>query len=227
MQTTLLSFLVFILIFAPGAPAEASVTMLAGANWYEDWGDRSLRIILFSLFGLATYSILADSMGLPIPEYVTAEFFNYENPWGAEKMASMSVAYFGHTLTSLMFGIGLAVIRRTALPRAKGTFYSHPWDDMLQERMPNGWVVVSLTTGEAFAGEVEVASQNADNRAILLREPEKYIEAEETYRKLSYQHLYLPSSLVESVGVTAISSINTDTEGQSPAPPPSSFLNDS
>ena len=55
----------------PGVPGERLYTMLVGGDWREDKWWRTLRLLAFSLVGLAAYAIIAHLIRTPSPTYIS------------------------------------------------------------------------------------------------------------------------------------------------------------
>lgn len=202
MTSTVNGLVVLVFVLIPGVPAEAAYNLITGSDWREERFQRVIRIVLLSVLGLVTCAVIAGVfIKAWIPKYVMPAI--YDAPWNRELLVEMSGAYLGHTLTSLVFGFVFAGISKISAHLMGQTVYPSAWDDLLRSHTRNHWIIVSLSTGEAYAGILETADQEvpSEERDVLLKEPASYSAKKGNYFTLPYQHLFIPSALIDSVAV--------------------------
>lgn len=184
----------------PGLPGEKLYSFFVGSNWREDKWSRTLRLLAFSLFGLAGYAFVAVHTGAPLPQYISANALEQLNPG---QFGTFAAAFLGHvagaTFLGLLAGVGTRILARLSARSA----YSSAWDHFIRSCIKNHWVTVGLTNGEVYAGYVEIAESSvaAAERDVVLREPALYDQRLMRYRSLPYQSLFLLASTIASVAV--------------------------
>jgi hypothetical protein len=197
---TLMGFLIAAFAVLPGLPGDKLYSFFVGSNWREDKWARTLRLLAFSLFGLAGYSLVAARIGAPLPQYISAKAFDQLTP---RQFGTFAVAFLGHacgaTLFGLLAGVGTRVLARLSARSA----YSSAWDHFIKSCVKDHWVTVGLNNGEVYAGYIEAADSSvaAGERDVVLREPAQYDQRLMRYRSLQYQSLFLLASTIASVAV--------------------------
>ena len=182
----------------PGVPGERIYTTLVGWDWREDKWWRTLRLLTFSLVGLAAYAIVADLISAPMPAYVSPTALEHLR---SDHLAVLGIAFLGHltgaAICGLVSGYGIRLLARLTSRSA----YSSAWDHFINSCAKSRWVTVGLTNGQVYAGYVDKAdvSVAANERDIILREPALYDEAEKAYRTTPYQTMFLLGSTIASV----------------------------
>lgn len=186
----------------PGVPAEWCYRLVAGIDWREDKWQRTLRLLGFSAFGLALYAAIAPSFRLPQPFYLFPTTLALVTP---AELPRLSVAFLGHVTGA----VTMAVVAAVAAPRiarlARRLSFVTAWDSFINGRVGHRWVVVTLGSGEAYAGYIDVAdiSVAASDRDLVLREPAHFIAAEKIYRVSEYDSLFIVGSNIASVAAIA------------------------
>jgi len=194
--------LVFVLV--PGLPGAKIYTIVMGRNWREDNWDKALKLVAFSVLGLALYSVVGLGLGAPSPTYLTIQ-----NLEGALQSSQGTFALFfallGHAVGSGIAGFAAGQGYRILASKFGFVPDFNIWDFFVRKCVPQRWILVSLSNGEAYAGRLETAeiSVQSEERDLILDEPAKYSEETGGYIVLPYQHLYLPGSLVSSVTTLA------------------------
>jgi len=184
----------------PGLPGEKVYSYFVGSDWREDKWSRSLRLLAFSLFGLAAYSLIAPRLGMPLPQYVTPRALEQLVP---DQIASFAAAFTGHVLGATSVGLFAGIGSRLFAKIAARSAYSSAWDHFINSCVKGHWVTIGLTNGDVYAGYIDKAdvSVAASERDIILREPAAYDPDTKQYRTLQYQTMFLLGTAIASVAV--------------------------
>src|SRR5437763_16921767 len=110
---TLMGVLIAAFAVLPGLPAEKLYSFFVGSNWREDKWSRTLRLLTFSLFGLAGYSLVAAHIGAPLPQYVSAKALEQLS---RSQLGTFSAAFLGQVCGAACFGL-LAALGTLLLAR--------------------------------------------------------------------------------------------------------------
>ena len=202
MPATLTVLLIGVLGLLPGVPGDRCYRLLMGRDWREDRWQATLRVLGFSVAGLAIYNAVAPHLRLPLPPYLLPA--NLASP-SAAMLSDMGVALLGHTLAGVLSAIvAVGAVRVLALMVAR-TAYQAAWDHFVNVSIRNRWVVVAMKSGETYLGYVGIAdtSVKAEERDMVLHEPARLDVATETYIALDYSVVFVPGSAVASVGAIA------------------------
>jgi hypothetical protein len=197
---TLMGVLIAAFAVLPGLPGEKLYSFFVGSNWREDKWSRTLRLLAFSLFGLAGYSLVATHIGAPLPQYISANALDQLAP---TQFGAFAAAFLGHVCGATFFGflagLGTRILARVSARSA----YSSAWDHFIKSCVKDHWVTVGLTNGEVYAGYIDKAdlSVGAPERDVILQEPARYDAHLMQYRTLEYQSLFLLGSTIASVAV--------------------------
>jgi hypothetical protein len=197
---TMVGVLIAAFAVLPGLPGEKLYSFFVGSNWREDKWSRTLRLLAFSLFGLAGYALVATHIGAPVPQYISAKALEQLAP---SQLGAFAAAFLGHVCGATFFGFlagaGSRVIARLSATSA----YSSAWDHFIKSSVKGHWVTVGLNNGEVYAGYIEAAESSvaAAERDLVLREPALYDQRLTRYRSLPYQSLFLLASTIGSVAV--------------------------
>jgi len=72
----------------------------------------------------------------------------------------------------------------------------------ITNNVPKHWVIVKLTNNETLAGTLEFGDISVcrEDGNIILREPAKYNTKIRNYEVLCYEQIFIPASLVASIG---------------------------
>ena len=200
LPSTLIGVLIAAFAVLPGLPGDKLYSFFVGSNWREDKWSRTLRLLAFSLFGLAGYSLVAGRFGAPLPQYVSARAFEQLSP---SQLGTFAAAFIGHVCAAAFFGLLAGVGTRIFARLAARSAYSSAWDHFINSSVKGHWVTVGLTNGEVYAGYIDKAdvSVAASERDIILQEPALYDQQSKRYSTLEYQSLFLLGSTIASVAV--------------------------
>jgi hypothetical protein len=200
MPSTIASVLVALIGVFPGLIGEKVYRSTIGVDWREkDW-QTILRLLGFSVVGAALYSVAADVWSWPPPLHLIPAAYDTINPQGTD-LGRLFLPYLGHLIGgAIAGGLGAIGVRALSLVAANSV---HPsaWDDFTKVYAPNRWVVVSLRTGEVYAGKLKAADTSvaAFERDLVLEEPALYDENTNQYMALSYQHLFIAARTFYSI----------------------------
>jgi hypothetical protein len=197
---TLMGVLIAAFAVLPGLPADNLYSFFVGSNWREDKWSRTLRLLAFSLFGLAGYSVVAARIGAPLPQYISAKGLEQLTPG---QLGAFGAAFLGHVCGATFFGFVAGAGARMLARLSARSAYSSAWDHFINSCVKDHWVTVGLTDGAVYAGYIEAADSSvaAAERDIVLREPALYDQRLMRYRSLQYQQLFLLASTIASVAV--------------------------
>ena len=94
------------------------------------------------------------------------------------------------------------------------------WDAFIRESVPGRWVVVSLTSGDIFVGQVDMAEVGAasDERDLILDHPGT-LDDKGDYEPTSFHAIFLPAGLIQNIATLARPN---DRSGPHPGAGPSS-----
>lgn len=202
MPDTVGAVLVLLLAILPGRVGAFFFESLSGRDWRErDWLT-VLRLLGISVVGLAIYAIAAHAFGWPPPRHtIPAQLANVT----AETMADLAIPYFGHIVASAVAGIGLALFLRVYSRAAGVTYRASAWDTFAAQFVPGRWVVVTLKSGDVYAGFVRVADTGvtAAERDIVLGGPSLYDAQTHKYGAVGYRDLFLQAPLIDSIATVA------------------------
>ena len=212
MPETLPALLILLFGLLPGVAGEQVYRTLIGIDWRESnvW-PYVFRILTASVSGLVFYSLASQFVftQLPPPIYVLPETFNDLN---VTNVTGLFVPLAGHTLGSILAGF-LAVVWVRLLSRVSPAS-AHPsaWNDFVRTYVPGHWVVVTLTSGETYAGildKTDISVQH-DERDIILKEPALYSESESNYISTRYQYLFIAAETVAAIGAVYDPNLDKD-----------------
>jgi len=197
---TLVGVLIAVFAVIPGLPGDKIYSFFVGSNWREDKWSRTLRLLTFSLFGLAGYSIVATHVGAPLPRYVSANAFEQLSP---NQLGTFGAAFLGHVCGAAFFGLLAGIGSRLFARLAARSAYASAWDHFIKSSVKDHWVTVGLNNGEVYAGYVGAAdvSVAAAERDVILQEPALYDQRLMRYRTLQYQSMFLLGSTIASMAV--------------------------
>jgi hypothetical protein len=192
--------LLIALAILPGVAGEKAYRLLVGVDWREDKWQRTLRLLAFSVIGLATYAAIATGTRLPPPSYVLPSELARPND---AAIGLYALAYLGHVAGAALVGIAAALTSRGIARLVSRTAYSSAWDHFVNACVRQHWVTVGLQNGDVYLGFIDIAdvSVAAGERDVILREPALYDATTSRYRALEYQSMFLPGTLICSIGV--------------------------
>ena len=198
--TTVAGIAAVALAVLPGIPGDKVYRLLVGADWREDTWRKVLRLLAFSVSGLATYWAFARITGAPLPAYVV--------PGALEKLSAAAldgvfIALIGHFLGASVSGVLAALSIRVLARFSSETAYGNAWDHFIKSSVRDRWVIVGLDNGQSYAGYIDVADTSVapGERDIILREPALFEPEKRNFRFLEHQALFLLGSTVASVAV--------------------------
>jgi hypothetical protein len=207
MATIVNGLIIFLFALIPGVPGEVVYSEITGLDWTEDRLRRLIRIIVISVTGLMVYIFVDDlitrcGLGLADPKYVMPAYVTELE--SRALLSEMAWAYFGHVVASLTIGSAAGLVwARQLAGRLGSTPYPSAWDDLVNDHAAEHWITISLVGGASYAGMIETADTGVapEYRDVLLAEPAQYDAQRDAYISLPYQHLFIPSSLIDSVAV--------------------------
>ncbi len=200
MPTGLASLLVLVLAVVPGLPGERIYCLLTGRDWREQSWDRVMRLLFFSLVGLALYTVSAPALGGPLPAYLAPSSLESaaKNPTA---LPGVFGSLLGHFLGSAIGGVLAAYGTRFLARITSFTPHASAWDHFVVSCVPHHWVLVGLKNGDVFTGRLETAdtSVKAVDRDLILNEPAKLDTKAGGYVSLPYQYLFVPGESLASI----------------------------
>jgi len=207
LPNTLVGVVIAAFAILPGLPGEKVYSYFVGSDWREDKWARTLRLLAFSLFGLAFYSLVAPLLHMPLPQYVSAKALDQLAP---AQIGIFAEAFAGHVLGATLIGFGAGGGSRLIARVGAGSAYSSAWDHFINSCVRSHWVTVGLTNGDVYAGYIDKAdvSVTAAERDMILREPAAYDPDLKQYRTLQYQTMFLLGSTVASVAVVTDTAVD-------------------
>lgn len=202
MPTTVVGIVILVVAILPGVPGDKVYRLLVGWDWREDQWQRVIRLVGFSVFGLALYATLGSVLPVPAPLYLAPEHVvtAFREP---SLLPSLFGALVGHFSASGVAGFLAAVIARGSGRWTPFTVYPDAWEHFVRELVREHWVVVSLDDGSSYAGMLDLAdtSVREEERDLVLTEPAEYDPNDAEYKAMRYQFLFLPGRLISSIAV--------------------------
>lgn len=208
--TTIGAVLILVLGILPGMPGDIIFSQITGRSWLERDFQHFARMLGFSVAGLVFYGAIASWLSLPVPEHIVPSTF-LSDDFSSSQISHISKGYLGHLIFSAMSGavaaLGLAKLRRY-FPGAAS--HEDVWDDFAKTYARGRWVIVTLASGESYAGMLQQAdiSREPEYRDMVLCEPAVFDENRGNYIATSNQYLYLRGDQIASIG--AVSDLVTD-----------------
>jgi hypothetical protein len=204
MPSTVEAILVALFGFLPGLPGEWVLSRLVGRDWRETQWVRLMRILAFSATGLVIYLLATARVAAPLPTYLFPSALT-ALPAHPGDLRLMAVAFAGHTAAGTLAAGFIGVALRASDRWLRGGAFPDAWDKFVRTYASEHWVVVSVKTGEAYAGLIKSAdiSVSAKSRDLVLAEPAQYSADQGNYIALPYQYMFLPAPSVASIAVVA------------------------
>jgi hypothetical protein len=201
MPTSIATATVFALALIPGACGAYVWALINGQDWREKEWQAALRYLMFSIAGLAIYVIAGMLMRLPPALHVIPSTYEGSN-LKASSLGGIFLPYLGHIVGAVIAGIVAALAHRVICYVAGSSPQPSTWDHFLKNSLPKHWVVVTLKSGDVYAGYVRTAEESAPSgeRDIVIRQPAKYDDKAHNYRVTSMQDLFVPAELVQNIG---------------------------
>jgi Family of unknown function (DUF6338) len=198
--TTVAGIAAIALAVLPGIPGDKVYRLLVGGDWREDTWRKILRLLSFSVAGLASYWLFARITGTPLPVYVIPGALEH---FTVKQFDGVFLSLIGHFIGAGVSG-GVAAFSVRLLARfSSETAYGNAWDHFIKSSVRNRWVIIGLQNGESYAGYIDVADTSVapGERDIVLREPALFEPQRQNYRFLEHQALFLLGSTVASIAV--------------------------
>jgi len=193
---------VILLGVLPGLPGDYIYRMWIGVSWRERDVHHLLRLLSFSILGLVVYSVLAMRADWYLPEYVIPTTFT-STSFSAADIPKLGIAYLGHFLGSAIVGTASAAGVRFLGQVAPFSAQRDTWDHFIRNTVPRHWVLVTLNSGDTYAGMLDHTDITVEPqyRDLVLSEPYIFDAELDEYRPTSQQFLFLRGSDVASVAV--------------------------
>ena len=216
MPSTVEAVLVALFGLLPGYPGERVMSWLVGTNWRETQGSRFLRILCFSAGGLVLYLVVGGWIDAPLPTYLfpSALAALASQP---EHLRMMAIAFAGHAVAGTLAAVLAGTALRFGDPWLRGAAFPDAWTKFIRIYTPKHWAVVTMKTGEVYAGLIRSAdiSVSPTSRDLVLAEPAQYDGGRQNYITLPYQYLFLQAPSIASIGlVAAPQDVRTTTIGE-------------
>lgn len=215
MPTTFASALVLVIAVFPGMLGDKIYRTVIGVDWRQRIWEGLARTVGFSVVGVTIYALVASAVGWPPPLHVLPSVYTKIGTDGAS-LNELFLTYVGHLGGGLAAGaVGAAGARLLGVLSAR-TAHPGAWDEFIRRCVPGRWIVVSLRTGDAYAGRLRYAdcSVASGERDIILEEPALFDEDARVYRTSTYQSLFISAGDVFSIG--AISEPDLDSRVVAP-----------
>lgn len=183
----------------PGMAGSGIYRLLVGLDRRDDGWQKLLRLLVFSVSGLALYIVAASACGLPFPPYLThsdsQDFLELGN------LSKLGLAYGGHVFGSALVGLFAAGIVRLLARWTPMSPYPDTWDAFVKSYAKEHWVIISLVDGAAYAGLIREADISVvqEERDVVLKEPAKYDDEKGQYIALNYQYLFIPAARIDMI----------------------------
>ena len=203
--TTITALLILLLVGLPGFLGDQVFRSFVGLDLRAKQWEVLPRWLSFSVVGLVLYTLLSELFRWPLPIHVIPRSISAvaESPG---QLLPVVYSFTGHMLASVGAG-GLAVLGKKALTRMSPvSFYQNVWDEFARSHVRGRWIVVSLKSGDVFAGILARGqlSVSREERDIVIEEPAQYNEDANTYTTLPYQYLYLSGDSIYSIAACSL-----------------------
>ena len=211
--TTITALLILLLVGLPGFLGDLVFRSFVGLDLRAKQWEVPLRWLSFSVIGLVLYALLSELFHWPLPIHVIPGSVRAvaKSP---DQLLPLIHSFTGHLLASICAG-GLAVLGKKGLTRMSPvSFYQNVWDEFARSHVRGRWIVVSLKSGDAYAGILARGqlSVSRDERDIVIEEPAQYNEDTNAYTALPYQYLYLSGDSVYSIAACSVPGDSRTTE---------------
>lgn len=201
LPTTIATILVFAIGLLPGFFADYFYNLVSGSDWRDkDW-QSGLRLIGLSAIGLFLYVMFAAFVdGIPALHVIPGSFD--PEALSAVGLPRILVPFVGHSLFAAGAGFVGAHLHRWISRRFGASGQPSTWNHFITEEVGERWVVVTLHSGEVYAGMLLIAEQGVaqSERDLVLRSPALWSVDGSNYQVLPYRDLFLPSALVQNIG---------------------------
>ncbi len=199
MPTSVAAALILVLAVVPGAVGVYTFAMINGTDWRQKEWEAVVQHIGFSALGLLLYVLLARSFGWPPASHVVPTAYQSIQ---ADQLHLLLVPYLGHLVGGGIVGVLAAGLDRISARITRSTHHANSWNRFANKCVEGRWVVVTLTSGDVYAGIVRVADVGVPSaeRDLILGEPALYDADRGNYYVTSFNEIFLPAALIQSVG---------------------------
>lgn len=199
-------FIVVIGVF-PGVIGDKVYRSLVGVDWREKEWQGIVRLIGFSVVGLAIYAIVAEQLKLALPLHIFPSTYLSAVP---SKTTEIFLPYCGHLIGGLLAGFLGAWGAKILSKFSSSSAYPSAWDEFIRRYVQRRWVVIGLENGEVYAGKIKIAdiSSGENERDLVLEEPALYDPSSSKYISTSYQYMFIKAK--ELYSMAAIYEPSTD-----------------
>jgi hypothetical protein len=161
----------------------------------------TVHFIGFSVIGLALYGLLELIFDLVPPFHVIPQSYAPES-LRVETLSRVLVPYVGHVVCSGVVGAVAALLDRLVCRLTSASSQPSTWDYFLEESLPRRWSVITLMSGDVYAGFIRSAEHSAaaSERDLVLGQPARLDPVTGNYEVTSYSDLFLPAHLIQSIG---------------------------
>lgn len=207
MPTTIASAIVIALAIIPGAFGSYVWDLVNGHDWRAKEWESALRFLAFSILGLAIYVLCAAAMGLPPAIHVLPATYAAPN-LTSDALLRITLPYMGHIVGSSLVG-GIAAIAHRGVCKLRGwTPQPSAWDHFIKAAAPGRWAVVTLSTGDVFAGYLHTAEESAPagERDVVLGDPARWDPQTGNYIVSSLRFAFFPAAIVQTIGAVRLDS---------------------
>jgi len=212
MPTSITALLIIIIAVFPGLIGDRVYQFIVGVDWREKEFRTVLRLIGFSVVGVAIYSLVADLFGWPIASHLFPQSYENIQP-SSENLNQIFIPYAGHLAGGFLAGVMGALGIKILAWLTPGSIYPGAWDDFIRSYVKDHWVIISLSSGEVYAGKLKTAdvSVATEERDLVIEEPCKYVEETKQYRAINYQFFFIPAKEIYSIAVVHNPDLDTRT----------------
>ena len=191
---------VLALVIVPGALGTYLWDQFNGQDRHRtDW-QAAIRYVGFSALGLCLYVLLATAFPvLPAAVHVLPDTYS---AWTLQQngLGHVALAYLGHIVCAGVVGFAAAWLHRGICKITKKTPHPSAWDHFIKRSFAGRWIVVTLKSGDVFAGYVEVAEESAPpaERDVVLKAP-ALRDPSGRYLGTGYYDMFLPADLIQNI----------------------------
>jgi hypothetical protein len=201
-------FIIIIGVF-PGVIGDKVYRSLVGVDWREKEWQGIVRLIGFSVVGLAIYAFVAEQLNLIPPLHIFPSTYSSAAPQKT-KLTEIFLPYCGHLVGGLLAGFLGAWGAKILSKFSSNSAYPSAWDEFIRCYVQRRWVVIGLENGEVYAGKIKIAdiSSGKNERDLVLEEPALYDPSTSKYISTSYQYMFIKAK--ELYSMAAIYEPGTD-----------------
>lgn len=205
MPSTIAAIVILVIAAVPGALGSYLYRAINGLDWREREWNTAVRYVAFSASGLIVYILAAGALGLPPAAHVIPSSFDPAH-LSAAGLPALLLPYTGHLLGSALSGVAAAFAVRGIANLTHGIPQPCAWDAFVNKELNDRWVVLTLKSGDAYAGYIAVADSGvpASDRDIVLREPARYEPNTQSYQPTGMRDLFIRADLLDSIASLAV-----------------------